>query len=126
MREKLQTKYEKETAEAVVSRLVTEGYLNDRKFASHAAEYLHEVKKFGLYRIKQELMAKGIGKDVANEVCESFDFDEQDSIKSRILKKYKPYIGTPAGERKIQAALARYGFKYSDIAKVIREVREGG
>jgi SOS response regulatory protein OraA/RecX len=124
MREKLAAKYAPATVEMVLGRLTDEGYLNDEKYARHTAEYMAEVKRFGLYRIKQELVAKGISKELAAACLESLQTYEVDAIKERIRKKYISNIGTPAGERKIQAAMARYGFKLSDIIKALGELRE--
>jgi regulatory protein len=120
---KIAAKFSDQSAETVVSRLISEGYINDRKFASHAAEYMREVKKFGAYRIRQELYAKGIDRDIAKEVCAALQ-DDIDSIKSRIKKNYSSLIGSPAGEQKIQTAMSRYGFKFSDISKAIKELKD--
>ncbi|MDR0987641.1 MAG: recombination regulator RecX [Ruminococcus sp.] len=124
MREKLSAKYSDDVAEAVIGRLTAEGYINDLKFAAHAAEYMREVKKFGAYRIKQELLAKGIDRETAAEVCKNLESDETEAIKARIRKGYSDKLGTPAGEGKVQAAMQRYGFKYSDVARAIRELKE--
>jgi regulatory protein len=124
LRDKLSAKYSEATAAAVVARLIAEGYINDFKFASHAAEYMREVKKFGAYRIKQELLAKGIDRETVLEVCKSLDSDELDAIKARIRKNYSDKVGSPVGEQKIQAAMARYGFKHSDVSKALRELKE--
>jgi regulatory protein len=125
MREKLAAKYAAACVETVVERLTDEGYLNDEKYARHTAEYMAEVKRFGLYRIKQELFAKGISKELAAAVCANIETYEVDAIKERIRKKYISNIGTPAGERKIQAAMARYGFRLSDIIKAVKELKDG-
>jgi SOS response regulatory protein OraA/RecX len=123
MTEKLSEKYSPETAEIVVSRLIDEGYLNDRKYAVHTAEYMAEVKKFGAYRIKQELIAKGIDRELAGEVTAGLVTSDVETIKERIRKKYINNLDTPAGERKIQAAMARYGFKVSDVIKAVKVLK---
>jgi SOS response regulatory protein OraA/RecX len=125
MREKLLNSYTPETAEIVLNRLITEGYINDAKFAAHAAEYMAEVKRFGAYRIKQELLSKGIDKETAKTAAARFEVADIEIIKERIHKKYESCLGTPAGERKIQTAMARYGFRFSDVVKAIREMKEG-
>jgi SOS response regulatory protein OraA/RecX len=124
MREKLTKTYNEETAELIVSRLIDEGYINDAKFAAHAAEYMAEVKQFGAYRIKQELLSKGIDKETASDAAARFETADIEIIKSRIHKSYRICVGTPAGERKIQTAMARYGFRFSDVMKAIKEIRE--
>ncbi|MDR0904256.1 MAG: recombination regulator RecX [Ruminococcus sp.] len=124
MRDKLSAKYSGAVAESVVGRLTAEGYINDFKFASHAAEYMREVKKFGAYRIKQELLAKGIDRETVLDVCKTLDSDETEAIKARIRKNYSDKLGTPAGEQKIQAAMSRYGFKFSDVSRALRELKE--
>jgi regulatory protein len=124
MLEKLTKTYNAEIAETIVARLIEDGYINDAKFASHAAEYMAEVKKFGSYRIKQELIAKGISKEIANEAAARFEIADIEIIKERIRKKYSDCIGSPAGEKKIQIAMARYGFRFSDVIKAVKEMRE--
>jgi SOS response regulatory protein OraA/RecX len=124
MREKLSGKYAPETVETVINRLISDGFLNDKKYAAHAAEYMAEVKKFGAYRIRQELLSKGIDKETAAEAVTPFEIADTDVIKERIRKKYAACIGSPAGERKIQAAMARYGFKFSDVMKALKSLKE--
>jgi SOS response regulatory protein OraA/RecX len=123
MREKLVDKYTPETAENILTRLVSEGLLNDKKYAAHTAEYMSEVKLFGAYRIRQELIAKGISKELAAQAVSALETTETESIKARIRKKYITSLGTPAGERKIQTAMARYGFRLSDIIKAVKELK---
>jgi regulatory protein len=122
--DKLAAKFALDATEEVINRLLAEGYLNDRKFARHAAEYMAEVKKFGLYRIKKELFVKGISKDLIEEVCADIETDDVDNIIIRIRKKYLSCINTPQGEQKIITAMTRYGFKYSDIIKAIRQLKD--
>jgi regulatory protein len=124
IRDKMLAKFAADATEEVIARLIEEGYLNDRKFARHAAEYMAEVKKFGAYRIKKELFVKGIAKDLIEEVCADIETDDVDNIKIRIRKKYSANLETTAGEQKIITAMTRYGFKYTDIIKAIRQLKE--
>ncbi|MDR0943044.1 MAG: recombination regulator RecX [Ruminococcus sp.] len=124
LRDKILSRYSSDAADEVINRLITEGYLNDRKFARHAAEYMAEVKKFGAYRIKKELFVKGIAKDLIEEVMADIETDDVDNIIARIKKKYSGNLETPAGEQKIITAMTRYGFKYSDIIKAIKRMKE--
>jgi regulatory protein len=124
LRDKILSRYSSDAADEVITRLLEEGYLNDKKFARHAAEYMAEVKRFGAYRIKKELFVKGIAKDLIEEVMVDIETDDVDNIKVRIKKKYSGNLETIQGEQKIITAMTRYGFKYGDIIKAIREMKE--
>jgi regulatory protein len=123
LRDKLSARFSAEASGEVVARLTAEGYLNDRRFARRAAEYMAEVKKFGAYRIKKELFVKGISRDLIEEVMADIETDDTENIKIRIQKKYSACLETPAGEQKIITAMTRYGFKYGDIVKAIKEMK---
>lgn len=110
--------YSHTTVDRVLARLASEHLLDDAAFARQWAE--SRARKYGSYRIRQELRMKGIDPDVIDEVLDGFSFDDQLSLAISIVQK--GFRAAKAGEdprktsQRILASLNRKGFPY-DLAK---------
>src|ERR1700761_8240968 len=108
---------------AVVERLVELKYLSDTRFAADYTRLRKENEKFGRRRVQQDLMQKGVHKElVASTIAEAYeDVDEVALAREYVARKR---MKRPEGEdAKKQAArvmgrLMRAGFSAGAIFKV--------
>ncbi len=114
---------DEETAEAVVAEFVNAGILNDIEYAK---AYIHDAMLIGLkgmFRIRQELIAKGIAQSVIDRAAEESDIDPDEQLQSyvelrfldRVFEDYKDI-------EKAKAHLMRRGYGISDINRCFKEL----
>jgi regulatory protein len=110
----------------VVARLKELNYLSDTRFAADYTRLRKENEKFGRRRVQQDLVQKGVHKElIASTIAEAYeDVDEVVLAREYIARKR---MKKPEGEdAKKQAArvmgrLMRAGFSAGAIFKVLRE-----
>ncbi len=119
LKEKLYKSYGEKVAEAVVDALGAEGIVDDRRYAERLYEEL--IRKFGRYRVKDELYRKGIPADIISEVMETMEEDEDEAVKriKNIVNDKRVDIFDKDDLRRIQGNLLRRGYTYSQISYAI-------
>ena len=85
--QKLRQKGYGDGAEEALAKLKDYGYLDDARFASRFAAELQRVKHYGKRRIEQELLRKGVARDVIAETLDGMTFDESD-LAALIERRY--------------------------------------
>ncbi|MBR3115683.1 RecX family transcriptional regulator [Candidatus Saccharibacteria bacterium] len=103
-----------ECADEIVSRLVSRGYLDDRKFAEWWVENRFVKKGVSRKRLAMELMKKGVTRDIVDEVLAGRD--ETQEIRKMIAKKRSKY-----DDEKLMAYLCRQGFPYDLVQRLVKE-----
>lgn len=116
--------FEKEAAEAACKRLSELGLLNDEEYARILANELFERKNYSTKRILQELVFRGIDREIAQNAVAALDNDAQNRIILLIQKKYLNKIGDEKGRRRTVDALLRLGYSYSDIKSALSALSE--
>lgn len=113
-------KIDPETAEKVVEDFVHAGILNDFEYAK---VYISEGVRLGgkgLYRIRQELCAKGIARAVIDDVCDNCEEDTFAAICEYVEShRLCEEITTRKELEKIKARLARRGFSSAEIRECL-------
>lgn len=112
--------------EEVIERLQTLGYVDDVAFARFWVSNRDEFKPRGRVALRYELRQKGIADDAIEEVLSTIDLD--DSAYRAAQKKLSSLRGldTKAARDKLGAFLARRGFSYDTVQRVIeRLIQEG-
>ena len=112
--------------DAVCVRLKELGYLSDTRFAADYTRLRKENEKFGKRRVQQDLMQKGIHKElVASMLATAYDeVDEVVLAREYVAKKR---MKKPSGENaqketaRVMGRLMRAGFSSRAIYKVLRE-----
>ncbi len=112
--------------DAVVVRLKELNYLSDTRFAEDYTRVRKEHEKFGKRRVQQDLMQKGVGKELVASTLETAyeDVDEVALARQYIARKR---IKQPSGENaqketaRTMNRLLRAGFSSRAIYKVLRE-----
>ncbi len=114
--------HEKTSAEKACDRLLELGLLNDEEFARILATELYERKGYGIKRIKQELIFRGIDREIAENAIETLDIDTQNRIILVIKKKYLNKIDDEKGRKRAIDGLMRLGYSYSDIKTALNSI----
>ena len=116
--------HDKQAAQKACERLVELGLLNDEEYARILANDLLERKKYAIKRVKQELIFRGIDREIVENTIDSIDNDPQKSIIILIKKKYINKLGDEKGKKRVVDALMRLGYSYSDIKTALNQISE--
>lgn len=110
----------------VIFRLKELNYLSDIRFAADYTRLRKENEKHGRRRIQQDLIQKGVHRDLISKTLETAyeDVDEVALAREYIARKR---IKQPSGENRqketarVMGRLQRAGFSVSAVYKVLRE-----
>ena len=116
--------HEKESAQKACERLTELGLLNDEEYARILANDLSERKNYGIKRVKQELIFRGIDREIVENTIDSLDNDPQKSIIILVKKKYINKLNDEKGKKRTVDALLRLGYSYSDIKNALNTISE--
>lgn len=111
--------------DAVVTRLKELNYLSDTRFAADYTRLRKDNEKFGRRRVQQDLMQKGVQKDlVATTLANAYDdVDEVTLARQYIARKRIKQPSEPDAQKqtvRVMGRLMRAGFSSSAIFKVLR------
>lgn len=111
--------------DAVVTRLKELNYLSDTRFAADYTRLRKENEKFGRRRVQQDLMQKGVQKDlVATTLATAYDdVDEVALARQYIARKRIRQPSGPDAQKqtlRMMGRLMRAGFSSSAVFKVLR------
>lgn len=121
-RKLMQTYGDKELCTQVLQKLLDAGSIDDRRYAQHLTEFLITRKKYGVYRVRQELYRRGIPKDIAEEALEGWEDAQEENIGEVLAKKYGRYLTDPLDRKardKVTAGMIRLGYSYKSIKNAI-------
>lgn len=111
---------EKEDAEAVVFDLVSLGYLDDRKYAEFYILDRVNLYGKGMYRIKQELIKKGVAAYIIDEAIKNSDADVMNALVDYARLKFGEDTEYSYKEfSKIKAHLLRRGYSYGEVGECL-------
>jgi len=102
-------------------------FLNDREFAKIWVENRIRTKPMGRYRLYQELIQKGIDRDLIEKTLN--DYQEEEEIKlarelaQRKLKRSYQNLDEVTTKRRLYGFLQRRGFSYDTIQEILKEIR---
>jgi regulatory protein len=115
--------------DAVCARLKELGYLSDKRFAADYTRLRQENDKFGRRRVQQDLMLKGVHRElIATTLAGAYDDVDEAALAREYIARKR--MKKPAGEdaatirketARVMARLARAGFSSAAIYKVLRE-----
>ena len=124
MFKKLENNYSEDICYEVVNDLARLGLIDDRRYAQKCAEYFLTRKLWGKYRAREEMRRRGIPSELIDEALEEYDEGSDDRLRELIEKKYARKLADENGVNKVKAALARQGFSYDEIKRVLAEYEE--
>ena len=110
----------------VVNRLKDLNYLSDTRFAADYARLRKENEKFGRRRVQQDLVQKGVHKElIASTLAKTYDDVDEVALAREYVarKRMKRPEGEDAKKQaaRIMGRLMRAGFSAGAIFKVLRE-----
>lgn len=112
--------YPEAVIDNVIEFLERYSYVDDYEYALNYID--NNCKGKSLKRIRNDLYAKGIAKELIEKAVNSAEIDEDISIAKLIEKKIKRYdLNDPKDKRRFYALLQRNGYSYDLIAKTLRE-----
>lgn len=121
--EKLKLKGYGSYSEEVCSKLKMQGYLDDERFAKMYIRELMNLKNYGKKRLQQELVRKGVDREIISELLAETEIPE-DRLKEIIRKKYLRNLDTEKGVQKTINALLRLGYSYGEIRDALKDFSE--
>lgn len=127
-RAQLQRKLEREAgselARETVERLERAGLLNDGAYARRLARDMVERRHFSRRRTLQELTARGLDRETAEEAVEELEPDDAEQALELLRKKRYNELSDPDTRRRAASALARAGFSWDAVRCAMERRRE--
>lgn len=127
IRERLDQKgFAKTTIRETVGWLTRLGYLNDERFALAWSRSRVSAKKFGEYRLRRELSAKGLATGIIEQTMQIVysEVDEWDLAQSLAQKKLSQIQGVDpkSQSRRLVQYLQRKGFPSDTVFKTVKKL----
>lgn len=123
-----QKKYEIDLINEVLSDLVEKNIINDESFALHFTDEKISRKKWGIMKVKSELIKKGISSELIDKALKSYSTPESENETASALAKKKLSIITKreSDPQKVKQKLLSYlvsrGFQYELSFEVIQKL----
>lgn len=118
---KLTKKHSPESSRYAVEKCRELGFIDDEDFALRYAEELVSKKKYGISRVKTELFAKGIDREIIENVLAELETDSSSAIIEIVEKKYSSCLSDEKGKRRMTAGLMRLGYSYGEIRSALSD-----
>ncbi len=116
----LKAGFNKRASAAVIARLCELGLVDDRRFAERLAERFKESNVSNREALHKMLL-KGVPYELAKEILNNSDTDEEEQIKNLLEGKYAYRLTTENGAEKVYAALVRKGFSYGAVRSAMKK-----
>jgi regulatory protein len=101
--------------------LTDDGTINDRRVATTAIRVASQVKGRGRMRIRQELIARGVSKALADELLAELPPDDEQAAIRKFLDRRRVPVDLPLPARqKVFQQLLRKGFTADAITRALR------
>ena len=114
-----------EAMDTVITRLIDLKYLSDTRFAADYTRLRKENEKFGKRRVQQDLMQKGIGKElIASTLATAYEDVDEIALARAYCEKKR--VKRPSGAEtkketiRVMNRLLRAGFSSMAIFKLLR------
>ncbi len=108
---------------AVIARLQSQRYLDDRAFAVDYARLRQENSRFGKRRVRQDLQIKGVQSELISETLEAaYENVDEEALARRHLERKG--IRQPTNDKesaRVMRMLVRAGFSTGAIYKILRQ-----
>ncbi len=112
--------YDKEIAEQVVERFLEAGYLDDGQYAKMYLTDSVNLSAKGIYRIRQELLQKGIAPALIQDAIEDTEVDVEDALQKYLdERRLCENIHSRKDLEKLKARLARRGYSPGEIRRCL-------
>lgn len=126
MQEKLRGReFDEADIEAALGRLLTEGWVDDRRFAERFAESAIASSRYYGPRLRQEMRRRGLPPELVSEVLGRVlaDHDEAEEVHAIVERRFSGFSFSTASDREKRRTvgfLQRRGFSLSAIFRALR------
>lgn len=112
-----------EAAEKATERMAELGLIDDEDYARRLAADLIKRKGYGERRVMQEMLRRGVAKQLAEEAISAQSVDTGETLKRIIEKKYLRTLENEGekGKRRAVNGLLRLGYSYDEINSALKE-----
>lgn len=120
----IQWQIENIEAEKIIAKLVSDGFLNDERYARIFARDKSKLNKWGPLKITYTLRAKRLSEDIIKSALQEIIYDDETSLKELMTKKQKSLKAKTPYEMKaklIRFAISR-GFEYEIVNKIATSI----
>lgn len=98
----------RQEVENLISELISEGFLNEERFAIAYARGKHRINKWGKHRIRQGLKQKSVSDPLIRLALDSLDLDEYQTTLADLLAKKQRSL-TENDDFKRRYRMVQYG-----------------
>lgn len=102
-------------------------FLNDKEFAKMWVESRIKTRPMGRYRLYQELIQKGIDRDLIEKTLSNYQEEEEIELAKELaqkkLKRSYRNLDQVTAQRRLYGFLQRRGFSCDTIQEVMKELR---
>jgi regulatory protein len=115
--------FDSAAAESVVSALVADGFVDDRRYAAAYAREKSALSGWGPVKIRAALLARGVARDVVVEALSEVDPARASAKLEKVLEtKWRTLRDDPQGRLKlIRFALSR-GYDYEPVRPLVERI----
>ena len=124
IRERLGRRFDSNAVEKAVSRLLSEGLLDDADYAQQWRQSRERRKPRGRRMIAKELKAHGVADDLIEDALEGYDSLEAARRAALRYATRQTAADRTTFDRRVGAFLDRRGFETDVIRRVLQELRE--
>lgn len=119
--------YSSKVTSEVVKNLKRLKFLNDKEFARMWMENRIRTRPIGRYRLYQELIQKGIDRELIEETLSNYKEEKEIELARELVQKKskRSYrnLDQVTAQRRLYGFLQRRGFSYDTIQEVMEELR---
>lgn len=108
-------------AREAADRMEELGLVDDEAYARTYASELFNRKGFAAARARQELLRKGISRELAEAVIDELEPEPERALRDLVERRFARQLGDEKGVRRAVAALGRLGYRYDEIRSVLRD-----
>jgi regulatory protein len=114
-----------ERADAVISKLIEDGFLNEERFAIAYARGKFRMKQWGKIRIKQELKMRGIPDYCIKKGLEAIDTEGVylEILKNMLISRLEEYKDDPQRIQRAAAYALRKGYEGELVWDLIEKIK---
>lgn len=109
---------DEESGELILERLRGFGYVSDLKFARSWVDNRRAIKSVSRRRLQLELRQKHVPDDVIGQVLEEDETTDLDTLRALVVKKRQQT--RYQDDQKLMQYLARQGYGYDDIKRILQ------
>lgn len=99
-------------------------FVNDADYARRLAKDLRNLKKYGSYRIRQELKFKGIAEEYISEAMAQFENDDEADALLPLVEKRLRGNFEQKNIDKIMRYFAYRGYRFEDIKRCVEIIKD--